>query len=87
MTVVLLGDPLERSPPASQLVFAADGGRVALDLSMPGQRAAWARAFEGPVAAALEQLPARGVRVHVLSTDAPSDAWIGPSRQVPARVA
>lgn len=87
VNVLLLVDPLERTPPAAQLVFAAGGQRVELDLSVPAQRAAWSRAFEGPVSDALEQLPARGVRVHVLSTDAPSDAWVGAPRQAPARVA
>ena len=87
VTVVLLVDALERAPPPAQLVFAADGERIELDLSVPGQRAAWARTFEGPVSDALDTLPARGVRVHVLATDAPSDAWVGAARQAPARVA
>ena len=87
VTVVLLVDALERAPPPAQLVFAADGERIELDLSVPGQRAAWARTFEGPVSDALDTLPARGVRVQVLATDAPSDAWVGAARQAPARVA
>ena len=85
--VLLLVDPLERTPPATQLLFAAGAQRLELDLSAPARRAAWARMFEGPVARALEQLPARGVRVHVLATDAPSDDWVPRSRQAAARVA
>ena len=53
----------------------------------PAQRAAWARAFEGPVARALEQLPARGVRVHALSTEAASDAWLSQLGAATTRVA
>ena len=85
--VVLLVDPLERAPPPAPLVFATGGQPLELDLSVPAQRAAWARAFEGPVARALEQLPARGVRVHVLATNDASDAWVPASRASAARVA
>lgn len=87
VSVVLLTDPLERTPPDAALVFAAGAERLELDLSVPAQRKAWARAFEGPVAAALEQLPSRGVRVHVLSTDDASDAWVSAGRAPVARVA
>ena len=85
--VVLLVDPLERTPPAAPVVFAAGERRLELDLSAAAQRAAWARAFEGPVARALEQLPARGVRVHALSTEAASDAWLSQLGAATTRVA
>lgn len=87
VTVVLLVDPLERAPPTSALVFAAGAQRLELDLSVPAQRQAWAREFDGPVARALEELPSRGVRVHVLATDDASDAWVSQSRAPAARVA
>ena len=87
VTVLLLVDPLERAPPAAPVVFSAAGRRIALDLSAAAQRSAWARAFEGPVARALDQLPARGVRVHVLSTDEPSEAWLPWGARPQARVA
>ena len=87
VSVVLLTDPLERTPPGAALVFAAGAQRLELDLSVAAQRQAWARAFEGPVSAALEQLPSRGVRVHVLSTDDASDAWVSAGRAPVARVA
>ena len=85
--VVLLVDPLEQAPPHAPVVFATGGHRLELDLSAAAQREAWMRAFDGPLARALEQLPARGVRVQALATDASSDAWLsqlGPAR---ARVA
>ena len=87
VTVLLLVDPLERQPPSAAVVFAAGDRRLELDLSAAPRRAAWARAFEGPVARALEHLPARGVRVHALSSDAPSDAWLSLPGQPRARVA
>lgn len=83
--VLLMVDALERTPPATPVVFSAGARRVELDLSAPAQRQAWARAFDAPVARALEQLPARGVRVNVLATDASSDAWLPALNQ--ARVA
>ena len=43
---------------------------------MSGQRQRWRQEFVAPVEAALAQLPVRGVRVQVLSTDAPSESWL-----------
>ncbi|MGN6512061.1 MAG: DUF58 domain-containing protein [Lysobacteraceae bacterium] len=74
--VLLLADPLELDPPRSALPFLADGHRVELDLAAPAQRQGWKQAFRDPVDAALASLPARGVRVQVLASDAPSDAWL-----------
>ncbi len=87
--VLLLSDPLEREPPQAALpFFAADvlaaqvggervaGHRVELDLASAGQRQRWHNAFMAPIDAALAQLPARGVRVQMLSSEAPSDAWL-----------
>src|SRR5690606_1102672 len=76
VVVLLLVDALERAPPAAPLLFSTGAGRIELDLSAPAQRQAWLRAFDAPVAALLDALPARGVRVHALAADAPSDAWL-----------
>lgn len=81
--VLLLSDPLEREPPQAALPFQVmddggqDGGhRVELDLATAAQRQRWRNEFVAPLDAALAQLPARGVRVQVLSTDAPSESWL-----------
>ncbi|MEP6634769.1 MAG: DUF58 domain-containing protein [Luteimonas sp.] len=81
--VLLLSDPLERAPPPAILPFRAIDARdpladhrVELDLAVAGQRQRWRDTFMQPIAAALEQLPARGVRARVLSTDAPSESWL-----------
>jgi uncharacterized protein (DUF58 family) len=76
-TVLLLVDPLERDPPKAALPFATADHRVELDLATPAQRQRWRREFVAPLEEALQALPARGVRVEVLATDAPSDAWLG----------
>ena len=75
--MLLLVDPLERNPPKAALPFATAEHRVELDLATAAQRQRWRNEFVAPLDAALQALPARGVRVHVLSTDAPSDAWLG----------
>ena len=87
VVVLLLTDPLEREPPAAMLPFLAGGAatdgrhaaphRVELDLGSVAVRARWRDAFVGPVEAALARLPARGVRAEVLSTEAPSESWLG----------
>ncbi len=79
--VLLLVDPLEQAPPQAALPFLAAGAgvathRVELDLAVAAQRQRWRQAFVAPVEAALAQLPARGVRVHALSTDAASESWL-----------
>ena len=81
--VLLLSDPLERDPPLAALPFMAassgagtGGHRVELDLATAAQRQRWRSEFVSPIDAALAQLPVRGVRVQVLSTDAPSEAWL-----------
>ena len=76
VVVLMLEDPLERDPPRSALPFASDGHRIELDLASAPQRQRWRHAFVAPVEAALRRLPARGVRVHVLSTDAASESWL-----------
>src|SRR3546814_2932320 len=70
--VLLLGDPLERDPPRAPLPFATPMHRVELDLGVAAQRQRWRQEFVAPVDAALATFPPRGVRVHVLSSDAPS---------------
>ena len=79
--VLLLVDPLEQAPPQAALPFSAYGRdvvehRVRLDLAVAAQRQRWRQAFVSPVEEALARLPARGVRVHVLSGDAASESWL-----------
>ena len=74
--VLLLSDPLECNPPQAALPFMTSGDRIELDLATAGQRQRWRNEFVAPIDAALAQLPSRGVRVQVLSSDAPSDAWL-----------
>lgn len=76
VTVLLLSDPLERDPPRGALPFAAGDRRIEIDLGSAGPRQRWRSAFVGPLDAALAQLPARGVRVQRLSTDAASESWL-----------
>jgi uncharacterized protein (DUF58 family) len=76
VTVLLLSDPLEREPPRAALPFRSGGHRVELDLGSATQRQRWRETFAAPMEVALAQLPARGVRVRTLSSDAPSDAWL-----------
>lgn len=70
--LVLLSDPLERDPPRAALPFRSGGHRVELDLASAAQRERWHQAFGVPLQVALDQLPARGVQVRVLST---GDDW------------
>ena len=72
----MLTDPLEREPPKAALPFHGNGHRVELDLGNARLRQRWRHAFVQPLEAALERLPARGIRVQVLASDAPSDAWL-----------
>jgi len=74
--VLLLTDPLERDPPRAALPFATPAHRVELDLATATQRQRWRNEFVVPVEAALAKLPARGVRVQVLSSEAPSESWL-----------
>jgi uncharacterized protein (DUF58 family) len=76
VVLLLLTDPLEANPPQAALPFLSQDHRVELDLSTAGQRQRWRQEFMAPVEAALTQLPARGVRVERLSSDAASDAWL-----------
>lgn len=73
--ILLLSDPLEQEPPRESLPFLA-GHRVDLDLAVAANRQRWRDEFVRPVEAALQHLPARGVRVHMLSGDAPSESWL-----------
>ncbi len=74
--VLLLVDRLELDPPKAALAFASGGHRLELDLAGGAQRRRWLQAFSGPVDAAVQRLPARGIRVHVLPSDAPSESWL-----------
>jgi len=80
--VLLLTDPLEVAPPKASLPFLGsdagrgDAHRIDVDLSVAAQRQAWRAEFGRPLEAALAQLPARGVRVQALSTQAESASWL-----------
>jgi uncharacterized protein (DUF58 family) len=75
--VLLLTDPLEGMPPAARLPFiSAAGVRVELSLDAAATRQRWRQEFTAPVAAAIESLRGRGVRVAELSCADPSDAWL-----------
>ncbi|QDH69176.1 DUF58 domain-containing protein [Marilutibacter alkalisoli] len=81
--VLLLTDPLETDPPRALLPFRAGvegarqgDSRLELDLGSAALRSRWNQAFKVPVEAALERLPARGVRAMALSSDGDSDAWL-----------
>lgn len=76
VTVLLVEDPLERDPPRARLPFLDGGRRLEVDLASGRQRRRWQDAFGGAVAGAVATLHARGVRVHVLATDAPSHVWL-----------
>jgi uncharacterized protein (DUF58 family) len=76
VVVLLLSDPLERDPPHAALPFATPAHRLELDLATATQRQRWRNEFVVPVEAALTKLPARGVRVQVLSSEAPSESWL-----------
>ena len=68
ISVVMLFDALEASPPASSLPFQAGGSRVELDLADAGQRQRWQQFFSEPMQAAVRGLPLRGVRAYALLT-------------------
>ena len=74
--VLLLTDPLELTPPRASLPFRSGDARVELDLADPAQRQRWRGEFSRPLEAALESLPARGIRVQALSSDAASESWL-----------
>lgn len=77
LIVLLLTDPLERSPPAARLPFASSAdARIQLGLDAAGTRQRWRQEFTAPMDAALETLRARGIRTMELSSAAPSDAWL-----------
>lgn len=75
--VLLLTDPLERRPPIARLPFAVDGGRLELALDAAGVRQRWKQAFDAPLEAALDLLQRQRIRAMPLSSDDPSDAWLG----------
>ena len=74
--VLLMTDPLEMAPPRAVLPFRGGEARIELDLARASQRRQWAAQFTAPVERARASLPSRGVRVHVLSSDAASEAWL-----------
>lgn len=82
VVVIVLVDPLELSPPARALSFDVRGERVAVDLASQAARARWQAEFVAPLEQLATLLQSRGVRVHRLSTDDASDAWLGGSTLV-----
>jgi len=76
VVVLLIDDPLEREPPRLRLPFVSAGRRVEPDLAAGAQRQRWQEAFSGAAQRAAELLRARGVRVEILSADAPSQSWL-----------
>jgi uncharacterized protein (DUF58 family) len=74
--VLLLSDPLERTPPAARLPFMSGGQRLELDLAAAAPRQRWQATFVAPLEDALAQLHARGVRAQMLSSEAPSESWL-----------
>ena len=77
LIVLLLTDPLERTPPAARLPFASGAdARIELGLDAAGTRQRWRQEFSVPAEAALESLRARGIRTMELSSADPSDAWL-----------
>lgn len=74
--VLLLSDPLEMRPPKAMLPFSSGGHRVEVDLAAPTPRQRWREEFSAPIEEALQRLPARGVRVQVLSSSDDSESWL-----------
>ncbi|AKC79287.1 ATPase [Xanthomonas arboricola] len=85
VVVIVLVDPLELAPPARALSFDVRGERIAIDLSTQAGRARWQAEFVAPLEQLASVLQARGVRLHRLSTDDASDAWLGGSAAVRSR--
>ncbi len=77
VVVIVLVDPLELAPPARAVTFDVRGERIAIDLSTQTGRARWQAEFVAPLEHLGSLLQARGVRLHRLSTDDASDAWLG----------
>ena len=63
----------------SLLQFQTLQQRIGLDLRRSEVQAHWQAHFVEPLQELRRQLGARRVDVQVLSTDAPSDAWLAPS--------
>jgi len=85
LSLLLLVDPLELQPPSAPLQFLAAQQRIGLDLRRSEVQEHWRAHFVEPLQAMRQQLAARRVDVQILSTDAPSDAWLAPApTEVPA---
>ncbi|MFI8719113.1 DUF58 domain-containing protein [Stenotrophomonas sp. NPDC077464] len=76
--LLLMADPLELAPPDAVLPFLSQGRQVVLDLHDAAVRAHWHARFVEPLEALQRSLGARRIQVHVVSTDDPSDCWLGP---------
>ena len=87
LRVPKLPPPVQKQPPSQRLPFVSGGQRVELDLASDAQREAWRAEFQRPLDRALDLLPARGVQVRTLATDAPSDAWLAALGRMQPQVA
>lgn len=77
VVLLLLTDPLERSPPVARLPFQlGESGRIELGLDTAGVRQRWKHAFDAPVDAIQARLQRQGVRVMALSTAASSETCL-----------
>lgn len=87
VALLMLTDPIETAPPRATIPFALATGRTGIELDREAVRRRWLGEFAAPVEAALEQLPARGVRAMALSTADPSEACLSLLRGPIPRVA
>jgi uncharacterized protein (DUF58 family) len=76
--LMLLVDPLELAPPSALLPFQSQARPVLLDLENDAVREHWTQRFVAPLDALQQSLGARRIQVHVIASDDPSDAWLGP---------
>jgi len=76
VVVLLIDDPLEREPPRLRLPLVSAGRRAEPDLGVDAQRRRWQEAFSDGAQRTATHLRARGVRVELLSADAPSQSWL-----------
>ena len=85
VVVLLLVDPIEHSPPQTQLPVISGGRRVELDLASEAVRARWREQLVAPVDTALKRLSRSGIRAQPLSSEAASESWLGLFGAGPAR--
>lgn len=77
VVVLLLVDPIEHSPPKTQLPLLSGGRRVELDLGSESVRTRWRQQLVAPVETALQRLTRSGIHAQPLSSEAASESWLG----------